>query len=187
MAGGREFDRAKFKELVLYLIQASVKDEGFGMVKLNKLLFRADFEAYRQLGASITGETYEKQDYGPVARNLPLVLDELSQGQRLVGWLRIPAGPFERKVPQASDEKEAQPDMTLFPDAERRIVGIALEELAPHGGRSVSRWSHQESAGWRVVGIGVTIPYETAIVASKVPSDEAVEQLRQRVLSGNWD
>ena len=39
------------------------------MVKLNKLLYRADFEAFRLLGHPITGETYEKQEFGPVARS----------------------------------------------------------------------------------------------------------------------
>jgi len=63
---------------VLYLSQRSADDPGFGMVKLNKLLYRADFEAYRLLGHSITGAVYEKQDFGPVARPLPIALDELA-------------------------------------------------------------------------------------------------------------
>src|ERR1700733_4521543 len=69
-----EFNRSKFKELVLYLSQRSAGDEGFGAVKLNKLLYRSDFEAYRLLGRPITGETYIKQEFGPVAADLPIVL-----------------------------------------------------------------------------------------------------------------
>jgi Protein of unknown function (DUF4065) len=79
MAKPMYFNRGKFKELVIYLCAAAEQagDEGFGMVKLNKLLYRADFEAYRLLGHSVTGETYEKQEYGPVARDLPIVLMSL--------------------------------------------------------------------------------------------------------------
>ena len=85
MAKPMYFNRGKFKELVVYLcaVAEQAGDEGFGMVNLNKLLYRADFEAYRLLGHHVTGETYEKQEYGPVARDLPIVLDELAAAGRL--------------------------------------------------------------------------------------------------------
>ena len=88
MAGRAEFNSGKFKELVLYLSQASGEDEGFGMVKLNKLLYRSDFEAFRLLGSSITGATYERQDYGPVARELLIALDELAK-RGYIGWQHV--------------------------------------------------------------------------------------------------
>src|SRR5262245_55681451 len=53
MAGRTEFSSKKFKELVLYLALQSRADKQFGMVKLNKLLYLCDFEAYRVLGHSI--------------------------------------------------------------------------------------------------------------------------------------
>jgi len=62
---------------VLYLARQSSEDPGFGAVKLNKLLFFADFEAFRLLGSSITGATYEKEEYGPVAREFLPMQDEL--------------------------------------------------------------------------------------------------------------
>ncbi|TML66356.1 MAG: DUF4065 domain-containing protein, partial [Actinobacteria bacterium] len=147
MAGRREFDGAKFKELVLLLAEESAArgDEGFGIVKLNKLLYRADFEAFRLLGQSITGATYERQDYGPVARELPRALDQLGQAGYLT-WQHVPAGPYTRDVPEAREGA----DRTLFPEGERQIIETTLNELAPYGGKAVSRWSHEESAGWRV-------------------------------------
>jgi uncharacterized phage-associated protein len=187
MAGGREFDWGRLKELVLFVSQESAQDEGFGLVKLNKLLYRADTEAYRLLGASITGETYEKQDYGPVARHLPIVLDELGAAGRL-DVLRIPSGEHLRKVPKPRNDETAQPDMSLFTEAERELIERALAELAVYGGKSVSEWSHREAAGWRVAGIGDEISYESSLIARVADVDpEAKEKLRQRVLTNNWD
>src|SRR5437588_9769045 len=119
MAGRREFDGAKFKELVLLLAEESAArgDEGFGIVKLNKLLYRADFEAFRLLGQSITGATYERQDYGPVARELPLALDELAQSGYLI-WQHIPAGPYTRDVPTATEP----PDKSILSEDEWRLL-----------------------------------------------------------------
>jgi hypothetical protein len=168
------FNRGKFKELVVYLCAAAEQagDEGFGMVKLNKLLFRADFEAYRLLGHAITGETYEKQEFGPVARDLPIVLDELAAAGRL-RWQSIPRGPHTRKVPTMVDDLFAVADMSAFPPDERELIETAQGELASHGGKSASEWSHEESAGWRMAeAYGETIDYATAIISTE-PIPEA--------------
>lgn len=184
MAGGIEFNPAKFKELVLLLSQLSRGrgDKKLGKTKLNKLLYRADFEAFRLLGQPITGAEYRKQEYGPVASELPRIIDELGQAGHLA-WEQVETGPYTQKRPDAIET----PDSTMFSDAEMEIIHRALDELEPLGGASVSRWSHRESVGWRLSKTGDPIPYEADIVASGPAPAEAVERLRQRVLSGNWD
>ena len=182
MAGGRDFDRSKFKELVLHLSQRSQDDEGFGMVKLNKLLFWADFEAFRLLGRSITGETYEKQEYGPVARDLPLVLDELAQSGYVI-WQHPSRGPYVRDVPAAAEE----PDLAQFSADELRIIERALDELAAHGGKTASEWSHEQSAGWNVTpAIGEAISYETAFVSTEPIPREDLERAAEFVRESGW-
>lgn len=163
-----EFNRGKFKELVLYLSQASSEDEGFGMVKLNKLLYRADFEGFRLLGTPITGETYVKQEYGPVAADLPIILDELAASGYII-WEHPERGPFKRDVPSAA----AKPDMKAFTEPELEIINRTLDELSAHGGKSVSEWSHETSVGWQVMQLTEPIPYETALLSLE-PLEEGV-------------
>lgn len=55
--------REKLKNAVLYFVQ---KDKTVGLTKLMKLLFYLDFRLYRETGESLTGETYEAWDFGPV-------------------------------------------------------------------------------------------------------------------------
>lgn len=171
-----DYSGAKFKELVLYLSQRSADDEGFGMVKLNKLLYRADFEAFRTLGRSITGVQYEKQEFGPVARQLPLALDDLAR-QGYVIWRHFEAGPYTRKVPEAIET----PDLSLFADEEVAVADRAVQELSDFGGKEVSEWSHDHSAGWRVARIGEEIPYATAIVSTDEIDDEAIAYFRRLI------
>jgi hypothetical protein len=61
-------DNKKMKELILYLTARSEKDPRFSPAKLNQLLFYCDFTAYRQLGRSITGYSYEKLPSGPTPK-----------------------------------------------------------------------------------------------------------------------
>jgi uncharacterized phage-associated protein len=183
-----EFSRGKFKELVVYLCAASERagDEGFGMVKLNKLLYRADFEAYRLLGHPITGETYEKQEFGPVARDLPVVLDELGAAARL-RWEHIPRGPHTRDVPKITDDPDAVADMTAFPPDEREVIENTLRELAVYGGKGVSEWSHEESAGWKAAPeYGHAIDYASTFISTEPISSEDLARARDYVRERGW-
>lgn len=188
MAGGIEFDRSKFKELVVYFAQESERagDEGFDMVKLNKLLYRADFQAFLLLGRSITGATYEKQEWGPVARHLLIVLDELAAEGR-VYWQFIPRGPYTRKVPTAQKDDFSQPDLTKFSSDERKMMEAALRDLAEHGGKSASNWSHKQSAGWNLAREdGDAIEYETEFISTDPIPKEDLERARRYVRERGW-
>src|SRR5690606_1636943 len=77
MAGGRDFDRRRFKELILYVADRSRDDRRFGATKLNKILYFADFKAFLILGASITGSTYVRLDRGPVPQEILPILREM--------------------------------------------------------------------------------------------------------------
>jgi uncharacterized phage-associated protein len=178
-----QFNRGKFKELVLHLSQASAKDEGFGMVKLNKLLYRADFEAFRLLGRPITGEEYEKQEFGPVARDLPIVLDELASAGYVL-WQVIPSGPYTRKVPAATPEGRA--DLREFSEDELEIISRTLEELRAYGGKAVSEWSHEQSSGWRAAKIGQRIPYGTALISTDPLTDKQMKRAFERAEREDW-
>ena len=188
MTQAMQLNRGKFKELVVYLCAAAEQagDEGFGMVKLNKLLYRADFEAYRLLGHSITGETYEKQEFGPVAQHLPIVLDELAADGRL-RWQSIPRGPHTRKVPTMTDDPNALADTGVFAANERQVIEDSRRELAAHGGMSASEWSHEESAGWNMVReYGHVIDYGTALISTKPIPPEDLTRASQFVRDRGW-
>lgn len=57
MSGNRPFDPVKFCELILYVGQQPLRA---GRVALAVILWQSDFEAYRRLGQSITGQDYIK-------------------------------------------------------------------------------------------------------------------------------
>lgn len=184
----QSFNRGKFKELVLYFAQRSEErgDEGFGMVKLNKLLYRADFEAFRLLGRSITGETYERQEFGPVARDLLIVLDELGASGRLQ-WRHIPAGPYTRDIPTTSEDREERADRSVFEADELKMIESALDDLATFGGKAASRWSHKQSAGWKLAREnGNTIEYRTALISTDSIPQEDLERLSQTAHERGW-
>src|SRR5438093_4065396 len=77
MAGGREFNRAKFEELIVYIARRLPPEAALGRVKLAKLLMHSDFTAFVRLGRSITGATYEKWEHGHLPHELLLAERDL--------------------------------------------------------------------------------------------------------------
>jgi len=68
---------SKLTELILYVAEASECDPGFGAVKLNKILFYADFLSYFKHGKSITGEPYFALQDGPAPKRMKPVRAEM--------------------------------------------------------------------------------------------------------------
>jgi hypothetical protein len=177
MAGRTEFNSGKFKELVLLLAERSKDDSLMSRVKLNKLLYRSDFEAFRLLGRSITGAKYVRGEHGPMAYELPRAEEELGK-RGYLSWEQRAAGPYTQYVPIANEPADA----TQFSPEEMLIIERALQELAPLGGKGASLWSHEESAGWRIRGDGEEITYESGLIDTTTPLDhERLGLLRQYV------
>ena len=71
----------KIKEAILYVSKLSKGDPRFGAIKLNKILYYADFRAYRELGNSISNATYQHLNEGPAPRELLPAIEELIKGK----------------------------------------------------------------------------------------------------------
>src|SRR5258705_13086147 len=87
-------DDSKMKELILYVAKASQDDFSFGAVKLNKLLFYADFLSYLRRGKSITDQEYFALREGPAPRRFLPIREEMKNSGEIaiqsVTWGTLP-------------------------------------------------------------------------------------------------
>ena len=174
----QEFNQTKFAELVLYIACKSEKDPRFGAVKLNKLLYYADFNAYRRLGQAITGAKYQKLSEGPAPREmLPIRRVMLDASDIAIENRAYFNGVQQRIIPLR------QPDTSIFRDEELEIVEETIDALWNMSGRQVSDLSHTE-IGWKVAQRGEAIPYQTAWLSSD-PIPQEAEEYWRRVTSGS--
>jgi|SRR5579864_8159666 len=150
----------KFTELVLHIARETEHDRKCGKTKLNKILFFSDFEAYRILGSSITGQDYLKFDKGPVCRGLPALNVRFEQTQDADWELRNYYGLTLHKL-----KAHRAPDLSLFSEEELEIVRQVIEDLEPFDAGGVSHLSHL-FPGWQVVENGEEIPYNSVFVGS---------------------
>lgn len=176
-----EFDSRKFKELMLYFSQRGL-NEGLavGSTKLNKLLFFADFRSYERRGAPITGARYQKLKWGPAARALLPLRNEL-----------IAAHEAEFRAGSEEDLNDVllpvgQPSLLNLSEEDRRIADEVFDELRPYTAVGASDYSHLKSAGWKVVELQEDIPYESAFVTTDPPPSEAIALGRELAARHGW-
>ncbi len=169
------FDAAKFRELVLYIAENSEDDPKFGVVKLNKILYYSDFEAYRRLERPITGATYRKYREGPAP-------SEILEQRRVMedsGRIAVETRPYfsgaqQRIVPLS------EPDTGIFTDAELAVVDEAITGMRHMTAFEAASLSHRE-LGWQTAEYGEVIPYQTAWLSPGPLPQEAEEHARKVV------
>ncbi|MXV79596.1 MAG: DUF4065 domain-containing protein [Chloroflexi bacterium] len=165
-----EFKPAKFRELVCYIAQQCADDPTFGSVKLNKILFYADFAAYRQLREPITGATYRKLSEGPAPRELLPARRALIDSGRIEMEERTYFG-FVQKRPVPLPGSTA--DTSLFSERELDVVDETIAFFLGKSAREVSDYSHREP-GWMLTEDLEDIPYQTAHLSAE-PLDQETE------------
>jgi hypothetical protein len=165
----------KLRELILYLATKSEKDPRFSATKLNKLLFYCDFAAYRQLGSSITGHSYQKLNFGPAPKVMLPVLETMKQDGDCIEIERDHFGYRQKRVVATRP-----PDVSRLSAQELYLADQIVDDLWESSASQVSDLSH-DFIGWKVAAFGEVIPYETSFVGDPAMplSDDEIEFCRQ--------
>ena len=157
MAERPAYNAGKLAQLMLYIASVSERDPRFGATKLAKLLYFADFEAYRELGKPITGAIYVRRPNGPMPHEFRPVREKLVS-DRLAALRTEPLGDDiarERLI-------ALQPaDISAFSGEEISIVDKVIRTLWESTAAEVSDLSHQ-APGWQFAKPSEEIPYEAA-------------------------
>ena len=167
------YDADKMRELIIYVADQSRGDRHFGAVKLNKILYYADFYAYRQLGKSISGAEYQRLPEGPAPRQLLIARQALLDD----GSLSIELKPVYNHVQQRPTPNRTVREGVLSPE-ELALVDEVIADLWNKNAKEVSAMSHEE-LGWRLVQDYETIPYRTAFLSSQPLAQEQLERGRE--------
>ena len=174
-------EQRRLGELILYIARKCAADTFFGSVKLNKILWRADFDSYLELGKPITGVSYVRRAHGPTPRKLVDVRDFLIRTKRAeIKSVQLGDGRRQDRVISRSD-----PDMTLFTEEQIRLVDRDILEAWGKTAEDVSEESH--GLAWQVAGEdGKGIPYEAAFLSDEPPTDRDARLAKKRATENGW-
>jgi hypothetical protein len=178
-------DDDKLRELILYLSYLSEQDRHFGAVKLNKLLFYADFMAYLRFGRSITGQEYQRLEHGPAPRRLkPLIERMRKTGDIVVREDNI--GGFR----QIRTLAKREPKLAVFSGPEVALIDETIHRFRSISATEISEKSH-DFLGWKLAELNETIPYSVALIGARHPTERErahgrhLRKFAREVLSGS--
>ena len=159
-------DETKFSEMILLIGRRSDGDPSYGSIKLNKLLFLADFAAYRRFGRSISGARYQKLQYGPAPRELIPVRNRLIDDGRAVELSRNHFGNVQKRLTPVKE-----PEISALSGEEVAILDEIIQSYREASATEASYISH-DFIGWKYALLGEDIPYETALLVERESSVE---------------
>jgi len=173
-----DFDRQKFKALVLYVIWRAGESRDFGSTKLYKILWFAEARANEAFGKPIAGETYVRQKFGPVPKHIKEVIQELEDEELISVW----SEPFHDHM--ITRYRAFQPaDTQLFNNNELGFIDWWIKHVdEEHSATSISQQSHDYA--WKIAAMGEELPLY-AFLASRIREprgeelDRAIEKARK--------
>jgi len=167
----------KMKELILFVAEQSMGDDEFGSIKLNKILFYADFTAYLNFGKPITGMEYMRLENGPAPRRFIPISKELEEEG---AFAIIPRQHYNREQKRPFALRPA--DLSIFSPQEITLVSKIIKALWGRNAREVSDLSHK-FIGWQLAEEKETIPYSVARIEKREPTVREFEFGKKLVAS----
>jgi hypothetical protein len=138
----------------------------FGAIKLNKLLFFADFLCYARTGKAITGEEYQALEHGPAPRRLKPLLTEMRKGGAVAIRPRELGGYIQNRIFALRE-----PILEKFTTGEIALVSDLVGRFWNMTAADISKLSHG-FVGWHSARLGETIPYSCTLLGSREPTPE---------------
>ena len=174
--------KSKLSELVLFIAAKSKDDPNFGMTKLNKILFFADFYYYGLTGKPISDSKYQHLNFGPAPIAMKPVLDYLQESGRAEIVLNDFHGHNQERLKPIDGH-----DLSLFTEEEIEYVSYWIDQLWHKNATDLTRETHELNP-WLLSRNGEEIPFYTVFGMYDMPVEieghiwarEKLGELRQR-------
>ena len=167
-------------EAILYVSKKCEDAPFFGLVKLNKIIWRADFESFAQRGQPVTGRQYQRLKQGPAPVEMLPVLNEL-QANGLLLLKKVPQGNYEEQRPIALED----PVLNLFSPQDIECLDRSILSYWEMTGKEASDVSH--GIAWRSREDGEAMPYELAYLSDQPLGRSQQTRLLKMAAEHGWN
>ena len=132
-------NKIKYKNSILYFIKYC-NNKYLGATKLNKLLYYLDFINYRDSNASVTGDFYIHNHYGPTPSEVTVVISEMLEK----GDIEVKKDPFENSHSTSFNVKK-DVDEKVFDEKEQELLKNICKEFSDWSTDKIVEQTHLES------------------------------------------
>lgn len=172
----------RLRELVIYVSERCQTATRFGKIKLNKIIWKADFDAYAARRVPVTGRAYLRQKFGPVPAEMPPLYSEMLQDDLItVEFIK-----FDENITEHRTIPKVKPELRrFFSDDDMSFVDSAIGYYWELTGEESSDGSH--GVAWSTRSDGDPMPYELALLSDAAPTDEQARYLLIMAEKHGWN
>ena len=146
---------AKFREVLLYILNKVGSKPNIGEAVLYKLLYFSDFNFYEKYEEQLIGATYIKNHFGPTPVEFKTLIERMIDGAEVE---RVKSSYFN--FPQTKYLPLRSPDLSRLSAGELEIINQVLNRLSDMNAAQISEYSHKD-VPWLTTEDGKKIEYES--------------------------
>jgi transcriptional regulator with XRE-family HTH domain len=145
---------AKFREVLLYVLEKIGSRPNIGETVLYKLLYFIDFDYYERYEEQLIGARFRKNHFGPTPVAFQQIVKRMIEANEVV---RVKSEHFQ--YPQTKYLPLRSPDLSVISSRELQLIDNVLDRLGSKNAREISEYSHGDIP-WRMAGEGELLEYE---------------------------
>jgi len=176
LPGGQD----RLKQMILYVADQCAAAERFGLIKLNKILWKSDFDAFAARGIPVTGRDYQRLELGPAPKEMPPLYRDMLRN----GLIRVETVDFGDDIVEKRTIPLVPFDLSLFSEDDIRFVDAAIAYYWTMTGTETSDDSH--GIAWKTHNNGDPLPYELARLSDRPLPSEAQSRIASRARERGW-
>ncbi len=147
---------AKFKEVLLYILERVGAKPNVGQTVLYKLLYFIDFDYYEKYQEQLIGATYIKNHYGPTPVEFAKVVEEMKKAEQIE---EVKSKYFNFEMKKYIPREHA--NLSQISAQEMKIIDGVLGKYSGKSATELSELSHQD-VPWAASEMGKEIDYQLA-------------------------
>lgn len=164
--------QGRLREMILYVSEKCAEAPFLGKVKLNKILWKADFDAFAERGIPVTGRAYQKLNNGPAPVEMPPVLGEMeAEGVLEFRQNIFPGGKIEYRPVGLRPAR-----LGFFSGDDLRFVDDSIRYFWNMTAVEASDASH--GLAWKSQEVMDPLPYELSYLADRQAPPDLIALMR---------
>ena len=171
--------RTRLREMILYVSERALTMPRWGKTKLNKILWDADFSAYRDRTTPITGRPYQRLKAGPAPIEMPVVLAEM-EGDGLIEIEPFLIGNHQEQRIVA----KAKPSLHFFSPDDLKYMDEAIQRFWNMSAAEASAESH--GVAWKTRNDLDPLPYEAALFSDETLAGRSLVRIKELARDQGW-
>ena len=133
------FNKEKFKQILLYVIEKCGSKINVGKTVIYKLMYFIDFDYYELNEEYLTGELYRKIDHGPAPCHFEEIEKELLKDKMILKTIAE-----YHEYNQIKYIPLIKPNISLLNATEKEIIDNVIERLSSMNAKQVEDYSHED-------------------------------------------